>query len=324
MRKLYYATFEKGWEEVVKQSIKKQDKNSMVKKLYDDAVLFFADEYFKFENNCFKMAYLVLDNIQKEGVGGLNAEMKHLLEKKGLKISFAKNVQTFKLSIIKENEKVVVDQNLKKAVEIMLRRVTKKSISFVSTQAELAFLAKSDGTILFMKTLLSQKVSSKYDLNFDEACLMNYLSEPSASEVVVDPYADNGIICYARALSFKKANVIANDESKQSVDNLKKLAKSLKDKTFSVLNYDFLSDSFPIRFIDKIVTNVTPLSYDKRFRINEFYDAFFDKVYNLKIKIVVIAVSRSHDISRFLTDKYTIEKQVFAQKYNVYKLKIRG
>ena len=81
MKKLYYATFEKNFDEVVKSIIKKQDKNATVKRLYPDAVLFFADERFSFENTCFKQAYLVIDNLQKEGVGALNAEMKHLLEK---------------------------------------------------------------------------------------------------------------------------------------------------------------------------------------------------------------------------------------------------
>ena len=54
MKKLYYATFEKGWADIVKLAIKKHDKNSAIKTLFSDAVLFFADEHFKFENNCFK------------------------------------------------------------------------------------------------------------------------------------------------------------------------------------------------------------------------------------------------------------------------------
>ena len=80
--------------------------------------------------------------MQKEGLGGLNAEMKHLLEKKGLKIAFPKNVSSFKLVYQKENEKVLIDANLKNAVEIMLKKTTKKAISFMSTEAELVFLAK--------------------------------------------------------------------------------------------------------------------------------------------------------------------------------------
>ncbi len=327
MRKLYYSTFEKGWDEIVKTAIKKQDKNCLIKKMYADAVLFFADEHFKFENTCFKTAYLVIDNLQKDGVGGLNAEMKHFLEKKGTRIMFPKEVKTFKLTFQKENEKVIIDANLKKAVEITLKRITKRSISYVSTEAELVFLAKADGTNLFMKKLADsskQKFSSKYELNLDEAYLMNLMSEPVASEVVLDPFAESAVVAYARALCFKKANVIANNEREEVVADLKKQAKSLKEKSFSVLNYNFLDDAFPIKFIDKIVTDLTYLGYDRSFRPTDFFTELFDKMFNLKVKTAVLMVSKIHDISRFAAGKYDIERTVLAQKYNVYKLKIRG
>ncbi len=328
MKKLYYATFEKNFDEVVKTIIKKQDKNALIKKLYADSVLFFADEKFSFENSCFKAAYLVIDNMQKLGAGALNAEMKHLLEKKYLKIFFPREVSNFKLTFSKENSNVVIDANLKNAVEIMLKKATKKTISYLSTQAELVFLAKADGTNLFMKKLSKSselaKLENRYEIAPDVAYMINFLSEPAGAEVVLDPYAQKGILSYVRAYCFKKANIIANDADKENVAALKKRAKTLKDKSFSVLNYDFLSDSFPIKFIDKVVTDITDLQYQKSFRANEFFTEFFEKLYTLKIKVAVIVTSKSHDITRFITGKFDVEREVIATKYNVYKLKIRG
>ena len=269
---------------------------------------------------------MVIDNIQKEGVGGLNAQMKHLLEKKNLKISFSKDISSFRLSFVKENDKVLIDANLKKAVEITLKKATKKSIFYASQEAELVFLSKTDGTNLFMKRLFDgiKLFNEKYEIHLDEAFLINFLSEPNASEVVLDPFAGNGVLPYARAKFFKKANVIANTDDKVQSDNLKKLAKGLKDKSFSVLNYDFLSENFPIRFIDKVVTNVCDLAYQKTFKANQFFAEFFEKLFDLKVKIVVVTTSRSHNISSFIQGKYDVEREVFATKYNVYKLKIRG
>ena len=327
MKKLYYATFEKGYDEIVKQVIKKLDKNSQIKKLFSDAVLFFADEHFKFENTCFKTAGLVIDNLQKEGVGGLNAEMKHLLEKKGLKIVFPREVKSFKLSFLKENEKVVVDANLKKAVEIMLRKATKKSISFVSNEAELVFLSKADGTNLFMKKVYDSQKASKFaevsTMTQEEAYFVNFLSEPCASEVVLDPFAGDGKLAFSRANCFKKANVIANDKDKDNVESIKKLARKLKEKSLSVLSHDFLSETFPIKFIDKVVTDLTDLTYDRSFRPTEFYTEFFDKLFELKVKIVVVVASKSHDLSRFVQGKFDIEREVVLKSHNVYKLKIK-
>ncbi len=327
MKKLIYANFEKSFAEVVKSIIKKQDKNAVIKKLFDNSVLFFADEHFKCENLCFKSSYLVIQITQKEGLGGLNAAMKQLLEKKGLRISFAKNVSTFKLVFLKENEKVLIDANLKKAVEIMLKRVTKKAISYLSTEAELTFLAKQDGTILFMKKLETpadyQKVESKCEILPDVAYMLNFLSEPVAGEVSLDPYAGGGMISYVRALSFKKSNVIANDSDKENVTKAKSKVKFLKDNKFSVMNYDFLDDKFPIRFIDKIVTCLPSFTLDNK-PISLVYHEFFEKVFALKVKIVVLMVDKGFSASKYIYEKYDIDKEILTKNYKVLKLKIRG
>ena len=88
MKKLYYATFEKGYGETVKQYLKKLDKNSQVKTMYDEAVLFFAENAKLEKLPCFSELYVCLHNSQKQGVGGINAEMKLLLEKKDFKIFY--------------------------------------------------------------------------------------------------------------------------------------------------------------------------------------------------------------------------------------------
>ena len=102
MNKLYYAKFESGLGETVKLIIKKHDKNARIKALFDDAVLFFADEHFKFQNLCFSEAFVVIHNSHKTGVGAANFEIKQLLEKKDLKISLPKTANDFKLSVLSE------------------------------------------------------------------------------------------------------------------------------------------------------------------------------------------------------------------------------
>lgn len=325
MKRLYYSKFEKGFGEVVKAIIKKQDKSAVIKKLFDDSVLFFADEHFKTDNLCFKSSYMVIDSIQKEGLGGINAAMKHLLEKKNLKISFPKNVSSFKLVFLKENDKVLIDANLKKAVEIMLKKVTKKAISYMSTEAELNFLAKQDGTILFMKKVgfLAdyQKVESKSEIAPDVAYLLNFLSEAEPEEVSLDPFAQHGMISFVRALSFKKSNVIANDKDKENVSNIKTKLKFLKENKFSVLNYDFLDEKFPIRFIDKIVTCLPQFSFDDK-PISQVYHEFFEKAFKLNIKVIVLLVDRGFSASKYVYEKYNIEKEIITKTYKVLKLKI--
>ena len=326
MKKLYYATFEKGLEEIVKKIITKQDKNAFVKKLYADSVLFFADEHFKLGASCFKTAYVVIDSSQKDGTGALNFEMKHLLEKKDLKIVFSKEVKKFKLLFLKEDSKVAVDAKLKQAVEVMLARKTKRQISYLNGTEELVFLSKTDGLNLFMRKMNIEAEYQKVrglEIEPETAYVLNFLAEPAASECVVDPFSYDGVVAYVRALSFKKANVIANEKEQENVVDIKKLAKSLKEKSFSVMNYDFLDEKFPIKFIDKVVTLLPTSNYDFEVSLSKLYEQFFNKIFKLQVKTVAVAVSRSMDISNAIKGKYDIELKASTQKFNLFKLKIK-
>ena len=324
MKKLYYATFEKGLDEIVKKIINKQDKNAFIKKLYNDAVLFFADEHFKLINSCFKTAYVVIDSTQKEGVGALNFEIKHLLEKKDWHINLSKEVKKFKLLFLKEDPKIAIDSKLKQAVETMLMKKTKRQISYLNGTEEFVFLSKADGLNLFMRKVENQKEYQKvrgFDFEPELAFVLNFLSEPAQSEAVVDPFSDNGVVCYVRSLCFKKANVIANDKNEDNVLDIKKLAKSLKEKSFSVMNYDFLSEKFPIKFIDKIVTVLPSACYDYDISLSKLYEEFFDKIYNNNVKIASVAVYKSMHIDSAIKNKYEVEMEISTQKFNIFKLK---
>lgn len=323
MKRLYYATFENGFGEVVKKVIKKIDKNSKIKTLYDDAVLFFADEHFKFKDSCFFEAFVVIQNLHKTGVGALNITIKTILEKKDLKIALPKDAGTVKLTIKKENENTVIDAKLKNAFEVMVKRVTKRGISFFAKD-ELVLLSKKDGENLFMKRLdVTDKfvgIANKYDIRPETAYLLAVMSEPRANEVVLDANASNGVIPFVRANSFSKANVIACSKNEDTKEVLKRLAKKLKPNTFSVLGYDFLDENFPIKFIDKVVTDLTDLGFRG---IEEIRD-FFDKAFELNIKTMVLAMPKNYDVRRFLLNRYEIESEIVSSKFVAVKLKLKG
>lgn len=326
MKRLYYATFEKGLSEAVKKIITKQDKNAFIKKLYDDAVLFFSDEHFKLAGSCFKSAYFVIDSSIKEGTGALNSAMKHLLEKKDWHIIFPKEVKKFKLLFLKEDSKVMIDVKLKQAVEVMLARKTKRQISYLNGTEELVFLAKTDGHNLFMRRLEIESAYQKIrglQIEPELAYVLNFMSEPASGEAVVDPYSFDGLVSYSRAFSFKKANVIANEQNVENIADIKKLAKSLKENSFSVMNYDFLDDKFPIKFIDKIVTVLPAVAYDYDVSLTKLYEKFIEKAYKLNVKILAVAVFKSIDLVGIIKGKYEIEQKVSTSKYNLLKLKIK-
>lgn len=328
MKSLYYATFEKGISKIVKSVIKKLDKSSVVKKLYDDSVLFVGSDVFKSSYDCFKSLYFVLDNIKKTGIGAVNVQMKHLLEKKDLKVYFPREVTSFKLTFTLENTQAKVDDKLKKAVETRLMQLSKRRINYSSQNAELVLLSKADGECLFMKKVFKTNDTTKFDdkitLSADLAYALCYLSEPASSETVVDPFAGSGKVAYIRSLCFKKSNMIANERQSEYIADLKKKAKSLKEKQFSVMNYDFLDEKFPIHFIDKVISIIPSFDADNYFSAFDFYEKFFDKLYNFKIKIIALCYPKNDDISEFIDGKFTVEAKLEAGRKSFVKLKYRG
>ncbi len=326
MGNLYYATLERGFGDIIKDFIIKQDKRSGIKKLYDTSVLFFGDESFKTSNLIFKDIFMCLDSSKKAGAGALNFEMKHILERKDLKINFPQSTQSFKLSILAENKNTQVDPALKKALETTLRKITKKNISYMSTNAELVLLAKEDGENLFLKRIfvennIAQNLKSG-EVSLGTAFAMCFLSEPVSSEVALDPFAGSGTIASVRANFFKKANVIANSKSKEEIAGLKKLAKLNKEKPFSVMNYDFLSPTFPIHFVDKVITILPVYDFGEFETASEFYTKFFEKLYVLKIKIAVLLVPKGLSISKYIGGKFDEVASFSSSRYAIKKLKI--
>lgn len=315
MRKLFYATFEKGYDEIVKKFIKKQDKNSHIKRLFSDGVLFFASENFKFANSLFIENYHVFDEAKYEGMGAVNAYMTHLLQRKNFKISLPANVKKIKVTIIKYSDKFLVDQKLKGALDIMLAKATKKQVGFMGANGELLLIFKPDGTCMLTldetKPCEISKLENAFGISARTAFALNFLSDPVEKEVSLDPFSENGYISYIRALCFKKANVIAGERDESKVPAIKKLAKSLKDRAFSVLNYDFNSEIFPIKFIDKIVTCLP--------RDKSLICAFLNKAYVLKVKKIVLMVS-SISIEGMVRGKFDIESTYTVGKNSIYVL----
>lgn len=256
MKRIYYVTFEKGYEKIVEKFIMKCDKVAKILSMYQGAALFSSERHFSFTESLFLSAYLVLDRTKRAGAGSMNAEMKHLLEEKDFKISIPKSVKKIKLTYVYPTEKVKIDQRLKVAFETMLSKKVGMRFSFYETDMELSVIAKEDG-----ECFLAKKLEAGFEIKNigvgispQKAFALNFLSSPKGSEVSLDPFADSGMISFVRAKCFDRANVIAAEEDFERVAEIKKLSKKLKTKAFSVLGYNFLADNFPIRFIDKIVT----------------------------------------------------------------------
>ena len=317
MRKLYYATFEKGYSEIVEKYIKKQDKNSHIKRIYPDSVLFYANEKFAFENSLFVDNFHVLDEWRKEGSGTVNAFMKHILERKNFRLVLPGTVKKLKITFSRYSEKLLIDQKLRLAFETMISKSTKRQVGYLGADSEIVLLFKQDGLclLMFKETKVSElsNLDAKFGISPRAALCLNFLSEPAENEVSIDPYADSGLISYTRSLCFKRANIIANEEDETKIPTIKKLARTLKERAFSILNYDFTSEIFPLRFIDKIVS-FPPQNKEK-------LAALINKAYTLKVKKMVLMVS-SIGFESLIKGKFVIQDVYVVGKNKIYVLNL--
>ena len=112
---------------------------------------------------------------------------------------------------------------------------------------------------------------------------------------------------------------VADNGGPVEKEKLKKLAKKIKPNTFSVLAYDFLDEKYPIKFIDKIVTDLTVFGFGAIESLRDFYD----KAFELKVKQLVVLMPKNYDVNRFIYSKFDIVAEVNAEKYNAYSLKIK-
>jgi len=322
MKNLYYATFEKGYDLIVEKFIKKQDKKAFIKKIYNNAVVFFAEEHFPFVNTLFYDVYHVYDFSKRTGHGSANMELKHLMERKDLKIYFPKEVRKIRITyVLEDKSNISINSNLAKAFETMIAKKTKKQIGYFNTDAELVLIVKESGECIFAKKVVNKnnefsKIANKVEMLPQKAFALNFLSNPAEKEVSLDPFSEFGMISYVRAFSFRKANVIANCEHSENIAEIKSKSKRLKEKSFSVMNYDFLSNNFPIKFIDKIVT-VLPQSKMKQ-------AAFFEKAHILKVKTIVILANKYNEIVGFVSEFFNVVETYVVGGEKIYKLELKN
>jgi hypothetical protein len=81
-----------------------------------------------------------------------------------------------------------------------------------------------------------------------------------------------------------------------------------------------LDDNFPIKFIDKILTDVTDLGFRG---IDELRD-FFDKAFELNVKTLVLAMPKNYDVRRFILNRYEIDTEIISSKFVAVKLVLKG
>lgn len=215
----YFATFLSGAQEIVKSMLEERLKDLRLLSLLDGGVEFeTAVLYGDLNLFCFQNVFQVLYAGPASGEKPLNGFLKGLLSAPvdwDAAKRHPKNVKTFRLVTSCQNKLTAVDPGPRGALERQIARVSGLRVDKSRPDTEFWALSRSEGTCWFLKRLSRHtsydKLLDPGELRPELAYIMCWLSRPSYTDVVLDPFCGYGAIPAQRCKRFPFSKVYAFD-----------------------------------------------------------------------------------------------------------------
>ncbi len=193
-------------------------------------------------------------------------------------------------------------------------------IDRLNPDIEFWFLQRSEGYAFALFRLTNTSKSehrAKGQLRAELAALMCLLSEPSSSDVCIDPFAGYGTILFERAhLPYKK--LIAYE---------REIKADYSGKNIEVYNADFFENKLSDACVTKIITDPPWGFYNTDLDVETFYTRLLVEFSRLLLKngLAIILVHREIDFKRYLQNTRLVIKErydilVSGKKASIYKL----
>jgi tRNA G10 N-methylase Trm11 len=270
----YFSTFITGFADVIKENLLKMAVDIKIVVLLDGLVVYKTKaspsniKKIRFFNNSF-----LLTKIFKDSSLDLAAD-KFIGDKRVQEQTLANSSKlgrTFRIIFSKENQ--IVNKNKLEELEKILSR--KMLLDRANPDVELWFLERSEGDVFLgirlTRPLDSEKYLKKGELRSELAYLLCLLSEPSAIDHFLDPFAGSGAIVLERAKRFPFKKIFAGELDKYIFKKLQEKLNADKDITLGRWDATDLS-SLTENSINKIVTD-PPWGFYRKASVNlpDFY-----------------------------------------------------
>ena len=328
---MYFASFASGMQFIVKDILEKQIPDVKILNLFDGAIVFKTQKsYDKLNMYCFNNIFSVITFAKKKMPNSIEVFIKEIINSRLQSVIISNNTQkykTFRVVISLENQLVSIDKGLKTKLENLISLQSKLKLNRSNSDAEFWLVYRSEGFCFFMKRLTKhtayEKILNKGELHPEIAFLMNWFSEVSKDDVVLDPFCGYGAIPLKRLLHFSSKIVYAFDfDSKMISATEKKIVgkKSLSNmkniflKCVDVKNLDEVLES---ECIDKIVTDPPWGLYENiGMDVDEFYILALSKMEKVLKNngTIVLLLSRQINIEELIK---TVPNLSLIQNYGV-------
>lgn len=215
----YFATFPAGAQEIIKAMLEERLKDLRLRALLDGGVDFeTAVPYSGLNMFCFQNVFQVLYAGPVSGDDPINNFLQSLasapVDWEVVK-HHPKNVRTFRLVASCQNKLTATDPVPRGALEKRIARISGLRLDKSRPDTEFWALSRSEGTCWFLKRLSRHtsydKLLEPGELHPELAYIMCWLSRPSHTDVVLDPFCGYGAIPAQRCKRFPFSKVYAFD-----------------------------------------------------------------------------------------------------------------
>ncbi|VVB80185.1 50S ribosomal protein L3 glutamine methyltransferase [uncultured archaeon] len=333
----YVSTFVSGLQEPIKALILKYIKGVKIIQILDGLVVYESSadvnriRQLGFFNNSFILLKQFDKKINFEEMIKESADSAKEFSEV-IKRSLGKKDKYFRIVCSDENEFVSVDKKQLSILEKVISTQNFLRLDIYSPDLEFWFLRRSEGKGFFMLRLtknISNKELHRGELRPELSFIMNFLSEPSSSDVFLDCFCGYGSVPYSRTKNFPFKAVICSDIDSKCVEVTQKKMREIQSSAKIVVKKaDFFEHAEAENSVDKIVTDPPWGEFTKIEDIEQFYFKILGEFYRVLRKngIVVFVSSRKDEvenaIKRFgnfkLDKKYDV--LVNGKKAGIYRL----
>ncbi len=336
----YYSTFITGFESVIKQVLPQSLDNAQIIEVVDGVVFYKTTssiekiKNLKYLNNSF----ILLLKVERLGKNPMSDMMKLFIHNNELQDKIkglTPGKKSFRVRPSVENQIVSVDRNLLNKVEGKISQLTGSRVDRSLPDIEFWISVRREGYgligIRFTRRSNYEKTLERGELYPELANILCLISDPTSTDVFLDPFCGSGAIPIQRAITVPSHKIIASDSDQQQLNKLVKKIGKLRDKImvkkWNALKINELGNSS----VNRIVTDPPwGLHSGKNLNLQEFYSNMLREFIRIISRggIIVILTAQKDileselkKLSNFLVLVTTYSTLVSGKKAGVYKLK---
>lgn len=266
---LYFSTFISGFSPVIEAALISYTKNTVITKKLDGLVVYVTESppshiiTLPFFNNSFQL-------LQSANTLKPLLRQKFSQQAETWWSGAISGEQTFRIIISKGNELISIQKQQLERLENIFSQTLRLKVDRANPDFEIWFLERSEGCafcgIRLTKKPSTEKYLQKGELRPELAWLLCFLSEPSKTDIFLDPFAGYGSIPLART-QFPYKKIIASDKAISG--KIKAKSKIIETHIWDAIHLRLAEHS-----IDKIVTD-PPWGMFKNENIESLYQKMF-------------------------------------------------